>query len=297
MKNKKLKISDVFCKKTQNKSSIILGFDPILDQIPNFINKDNDISTILVDFFSFMIETLHDKVAAIKFQSADFEYFGLEGYKALALCLKKSKQAQLLNILDVKRGDIGRSSQAYANAYLNPLRQNVNHIEVNDFEADAITISPYMGTDSIESFIDVANTHNKMLFILLRTSNPGASFVQNHKDHELFLYEKLANWIQEKNHASLGEYGFGSLGVVVGATQEVAIDIRKRLSNSLFLMPGLGAQGGSGTWVKACMNKHQDGVIAPVSRALLYPANKESNRKEYQQKILDTLKQLQASLT
>ena len=297
MKNSKLNISDLFSKKTQGKQSIILGFDPIPDLIPHFINRENHISKILTDFFDFMIETLQDNITAIKFQSADFEFFGLEGYQALATCIKKSKKANLLTILDVKRGDIGRSSDAYAHAYLNPNRRAFDQNEVNNFETDAITISPYMGTDSIESFIDIANTYNKMLFILLRTSNPGASFIQNHKENKIFLYEKLATWIQEKNLENIGKCGFGPLGVVVGATQKVGIDIRKKLTNSLFLMPGLGAQGGSTKWVKACMNKQSQGVIAPVSRALLYPTHKESNKKEYQQKILDTLRQLQASLT
>ncbi|MEK9657905.1 MAG: orotidine-5'-phosphate decarboxylase [bacterium] len=278
-------IADTLCEKIKQKSCICLGFDPVIEQIPDFLKQRANIHTILSTFFDLMLEALHDKIAMIKFQSADFEYFGVEGMKALANCLQKTKDAGILRLLDVKRGDIGRSSDAYANAYLSPTRQLTNDVQRNEFEADAITISPYLGSDSLESFFTAAKTYNKGLFVLLKTSNPGAPLIQDIENTQGSVSTQLAKWLHTQCETDKGKSGFSRIGVVVGATHSHAADFRKLLPHSFFLMPGLGAQGGSTHTVKQCMTPQQEGVIAPVSRALLYPETNTSSAKAYQSSI------------
>ena len=278
-------ISDIFCRKIKDKGLISLGFDPVFEKMPQFLKNDSNIYNVLTSFFKLMLEALHDKIPLIKFQSADFEVYGIEGLKALTYCLKETKKAGLLTLLDVKRGDIGRSSESYAKAYLSPKRQIANIVQDNEFEADAITISPYMGSDSLEPFIQKAKLYNKLLFILLKTSNPGASLVQDICDKKGSVSEQLANWINNQCINDLSKSGLSRIGVVVGATQDNAVHFRTLLPHCLFLMPGLGAQGGSIATVKKCLTNKNLGVIAPISRSLLYPDKEAKNKFEYIENI------------
>ena len=137
-----------------------------------------------------------------------------------------------------------------------------------------MTLNPYLGRDSLEPFVDVALANGKGLFVCVRTSNAGADVIQTQRTEDgRYLYEVVADLVNQLNGRSIGESGFGSVGAVVGATQaEAASKLRARMPKVLFLVPGFGAQGGALDTVRACFDQNGQGAIVNSSRAVMYPA-------------------------
>ena len=222
------------------KSFLCLGIDPHLDLIPEIFNENETINNIkIVETFCFsLLDAVIGKVPAVKPQIALFEQLGPEGMILLSSLCKYAHSKGFLVIMDAKRGDIGSTSKAYANAYLG---KNA------PFPSDALTVNPWLGLDSLEPFFSKAQDTGSGLFILVHTSNKGSQDIQEIlTNRDLKCYEHLANILKPIIEKHNGQSGLSSIGVVSGATyREQAISLRKTLPSAPFLIPGYGAQGAS----------------------------------------------------
>ena len=274
------------------KSFLCLGIDPHLDLITEIFNVDTTINNIkIVEKFCFsLLEAVIGKVPAIKPQIALFEQLGPEGMILLSSLCRYAHSKGFLIIMDAKRGDIGSTSKAYANAYLG---KNA------PFPSDALTVNPWLGLDSLEPFFSKAHETGSGLFILVHTSNKGSQDIQEiliNKD--LKCYEHLANILKPIIEKNNGQSGLSSIGIVSGATyKEQAISLRKKLPSAPFLVPGYGAQGASAS--EACAPLITDQIYGSLknfglinaSRSVLFPKNSYSvkNIEEWQDIVLTGL--------
>lgn len=253
----------------------VVGIDPVLAYIPDAflracdLSRDGDLEerARIIEAYSLLtLEAVHELVPAVKPQMAYFELYGSYGMRALERCIETARAMGLLVLLDGKRGDIGSTSRAYADAYLakSPARP---------WEVDCLTLNPYLGEDSLAPFVEVALANDKGLFVCVRTSNAGADVTQLQQTQDgRFLYEVVADMVNDFNARAVGAHGFGSVGAVVGATQpEAAQKLRKRMPHCLFLVPGFGAQGGSLDTVRACFTEDGRGAIVNSARGVMYP--------------------------
>jgi orotidine-5'-phosphate decarboxylase len=289
----------------QRDAPCVVGLDPVLEYIPDSFLRECDLSRtgdleeqarIIEAYCLLTLEAVHDLVPAIKPQMAYFELFGSAGMRALERCIETARSMDLLVLLDGKRGDIGSTSKAYADAYLARSPQR-------PFEVDCLTLSPYLGEDSLAPFVDVALAHGKGLFVCVRTSNPGADVVQTQRTEDgRQVFEVVADLVTGFNDRALGQSGFGSIGAVVGATQaEAAHKLRTRMPRTLFLVPGFGAQGGSLDTVRACFNDDKRGAVVNSSRAVMYPdrfgsPKREASKDGIRQAATDFVAQVRAAL-
>lgn len=278
----------------------IVGLDPALERMPeSWLQQQgiNSKSTIeeraeaVYQYNLMVLDAVADLVPAVKPQSAYYELFGSAGIMALEKTMTAARDRDLLVILDVKRGDIASTATAYAQSYLpkEPKRP---------YEADALTIVPYLGKDCVEPFFQEAIAWGKGIFVCVKTSNPGASIVQEQKIGDRYLYEIIADLIKTASDNSLGEYGYSGIGAVVGATYpEAAIKLRQQLPKSLFLVPGFGAQGGKNEGVAACFNKDGLGAVVSSSRAIMYPhmyGSEDSNKDTIRQAAIDSIERVRS---
>ncbi len=249
------------------RSVVCLGLDPRPDAHPLTAGKADARRTAkaVAAYLGAVLDATHDLVACCKPQSAFFEALGLPGLEALAAVMDHARSLDLPIILDAKRGDIGSTAEAYAGAYLTE----------GDLAADALTVNPYLGLDTLEPFIAAAEKHGRGLFVLVRTSNPGSADLQEVRSAASEpLYLHLARALGERA-ASLPRdaHGYTSLGAVVGATQPAASsELRGELPASLFLVPGYGAQGGSATDAANAFDAHGRGAVVNAARSITYPA-------------------------
>ena len=276
----------------KTKSFLCLGIDPHLDLIPRIFNdnsKTNNITRVETFCFS-LLEAVIEKIPAIKPQIALFEQLGPEGMNLLSSLCKYAHSKDVLVIMDAKRGDIGSTSKAYANAYLG---KNA------PFPSDALTINPWLGLDSLEPFFTKAKDTGSGLFILVHTSNKGSQDIQEILiNRDLKCYEHLANILKPIIEKNNGKSGLSSIGIVSGATyKEQAISLRKILPSAPFLIPGYGAQGASASEATAPLIIDQSyfglknfGLIN-ASRSVLFPENSYlvNNIKEWKDVILTEL--------
>lgn len=280
------------------KTPCVVGLDPALDRMPaNWLQQQgiNSNSTIaeraeaIYQYNLMVLDAISDLVPAVKPQSAYYELFGAAGYLALEKTITAARQRDLLVILDVKRGDIASTATAYAQSYLpsEPKRP---------YEADAITIVPYLGIDCLDPFFTEATKWGKGIFVCVKTSNPGAKIIQEQQINNRYLYEIVADLIQAISANTTGKYGYSGMGAVVGATYpEAAYRLRKQLPHSLFLVPGVGAQGGGNEGIKACFNPDGLGAVISSSRAIMYPhlfGSTDSNRTTIRQATVDLITQV-----
>lgn len=241
---------------------IVVGLDPIEKDIQSIFLGEN----ALIDWGKCVLDACCEYVSGVKFQQAYFEWFGLKGFQALSALIAYAKSHELVIIMDGKRGDIGSTSTAYASAYLMP----INASGKNEFESDFMTVNPLMGEDCIDPFVAIANAHGKGIFLLLETSNNGASMLLKQPliDGET-VSKKIAQYVQKKYvEIGVGNNEFGPIGCVIGATNQSIREWRNQLPNSRFLMPGIGAQGGTWQSVKDGLTISQTGVWVPISRGI-----------------------------
>ena len=276
----------------KTKSFLCLGVDPHLDLIPKIFNDNSKINNITkVETFCFsLLEAIVGKIPAIKPQIALFEQLGPEGMSLLSSLCKYAHSKGFLVIMDAKRGDIGSTSKAYANAYLG---KNA------PFPSDALTINPWLGLDSLEPFFTKAQDTGSGLFILVHTSNKGSQDLQEILiNRDLKCYEHLANILKPIIEKNNGKSGLSSIGIVSGATyKEQAISLRRILPSAPFLIPGYGVQGASASEASAPLitDKSYSGLknfgLINASRSILFPQNSYlvNNIKEWQDVILTTL--------
>ena len=260
-------------------SPICVGIDPIFDMLPDevagaeAVRDANDAEAAVDAIFEFTIEVLQTvapHVPCVKFQSAYFEKYLWEGVEAYYSLIHEAKALDLLVIGDVKRGDIGATSTAYAAAHLAD-----SPYSLHDAEApDAITVNPMLGLDTLEPFTKVAKDEGKGLFVLVRTSNPGSAQFQDAKLADGRTWsEMLADSLAAvaTSEGLVGSSGYSAIGAVVGATQPQTMQsLRKRLPQSIFLLPGYGTQGATAEMTRAAFNEDGRGAIVSASRSILY---------------------------
>lgn len=245
-------IIDKLYEAVKEKGFVCVGLDSHLDYIPNFIKQRHEkISDIIFEYNKEIIDVTSDIVAIYKPQIAYYEANGLEGLIAYQRTLKYIKEKGLLSIGDVKRGDIASTAKEYAKA----------HFE-GEFEADFITLNPYMGMDSITPYLDYLKKGEKGVFVLLRTSNEGAKDIECLEYQDEPLYFKVGDELKKFADELTSECGYSPLGFVVGATHsEEAKKIRERYKNIFFLLPGYGAQGAKAEDIRTYLNDFNGGVV------------------------------------
>lgn len=245
-------IVDRLYEAVKEKGFVCVGLDSHLDYIPNYIKQKHEkISDVIFEYNKTIIDATNDIVAIYKPQIAYYESNGLEGLIAYQRTLRYLKEKGLLSIGDVKRGDIASTAKEYAKAHFK-----------GEFEADFITLNPYMGMDSITPYLDYLKTGEKGVFVLLRTSNEGAKDIECLDYNGEALYFKVGDALKKFADELTSECGYSPLGFVVGATHsEEAKKIRERYKNIFFLLPGYGAQGAKAEDIRTYLNDFNGGVV------------------------------------
>lgn len=285
-----LHFADRLNEQIQKKSSAVcVGLDPRLEQIPECIKKKQfeehkdpfkAAAESFIEFNKGIIDAVADLVPIVKPQIAFYEQYAVEGMRAFKETLDYAKAKGILTLADIKRGDIGSTAEAYAKAFLGKVE--VNGKEVESFGADAVTIAPYLGWDGVKPFVDEARKHGKGVFVLVKTSNPSSADLQDlqMKDGNA-IYEIMAQLLDSWGADEIGESGYSFVGAVVGATYpEQMKDIRKLLPQSIFLVPGYGAQGGTAQDVQAAFNDDGLGAIINSSRGIIFAWEKSDTFTE-----------------
>lgn len=274
-------------------NAICVGLDPRLDKIPESI-KTHALDTVdadgehlsptaaaaaaILEFNKGIIDAVYDLVPVVKPQIAFYEIYGADGMKAYADTLKYAKSKGLLTIADAKRNDIGTTAEAYAQAFLGEVQlfEGENEVVMPIFEADSITVNPYLGWDGIKPFIEECKKYGKGIFVLVKTSNKSSGDLQDlvMKDGKA-LYEIAGHLVDSWGADEMGENGYNFVGAVVGATfPEQAKKLRQIMPNTIFLVPGYGAQGAGAQEVKPCFNEDGLGAIVNNSRGIIFAYEK-----------------------
>lgn len=237
-----------------------VGLDPVLDKLPRSVVDSASSDADAIERFSAgVLDAVHGVVPAVKLQSACFERFGSAGFAALERTAQQARSMGFVVILDAKRGDIGVSAEHYAHAAFTTLG------------ADAVTVSPYMGADTIEPFL--TNSYaDRGVFALVRTSNPGSDAVQSRRlEDGRTVAQMIADHVATLGEPNVGESGYSNVGAVVAATKpQDAAALRARMPRQIFLVPGFGAQGGSAETVSALFNDDGRGSLITASRSVIY---------------------------
>jgi orotidine-5'-phosphate decarboxylase len=252
----------------------MIGLDPRLHDVPIALRENSPRDTI-ISVNSAIIEALHNRVPAVKLQIAFYEQHGSGGIAALEESIRLAKARKLIVVIDAKRSDIASTAEAYANAFLGSGQ--------GGFDVDAITVSPFLGRDSLMPFVRACNEHQKGIFVLVKTSNPGSSDLQDLSlDTGERVYERLAGFVSELGSSLIGRMGYSSVGAVVGATfaQEAHL-LRRLMPHSLFLVPGYGAQGGSARDAANCFDANRRGAIVNATRAITAGHDPALSRSEF----------------
>lgn len=264
-------IVDKLYKSVAEKGVVCVGLDTDISYVPEFLQKEAGSAGEAVFLFNkAIIDKTEDVAGCYKVQIAYYESLGLEGLMAYKKTLKYLKEKGLITIADIKRGDIAKTAEMYAQG----------HFE-GDFEADFVTLAPYMGMDSVTPYLPYVKDKEKGLFILVRTSNPGRNdFQYLQTEKEMPLYDVVGTAVQNCGLDYLGECGFSSVGAVIGGTTgEEAESIRKLLDKTFFLIPGYGAQGGKAEDIAKYLVDGNGGVVNS-SRAVLLAYKKAEMPEE-----------------
>ncbi len=260
-------------------SAVCVGLDPRLEQIPNFIKekhfaKEKDAFTAaaesFIEFNKGIIDAVFDLVPIVKPQIAFYEQYGAEGIRAFKETCDYAKKKGLLVLADIKRGDIGSTAEAYAKAFLGKV--DLNGKESESFNVDAVTVAPYLGWDGIKPFVVEAAKYGKGVFVLDKTSNPSSADLQDLQMNDgRTVYEIIAHFIDSWGADDVGESGYSLVGAVIGATfPQQIVKLRALMPQTIFLVPGYGAQGGTADDVRAAFSEDFLGAIVNSSRGIIF---------------------------
>lgn len=260
----------------KTKAPICVGLDPMLSYVPEHIQAAafeqygetlEGAAEAIWQFNKEIVDHTFDLIPAVKPQIAMYEQFGIEGLKVYKRTVDYCKEKGLVVIGDAKRGDIGSTSAAYATGHIGSVQ--VGSKTYSGFDTDFLTVNPYLGTDGVKPFVDVCNSHDRGLFVLVKTSNPSSGEFQDRLIDGRPLYEWVAEKVVEWGNASMdGDYS--NVGAVVGATYpEMSRILRNLMPHTYFLVPGYGAQGGTAEDLKHCFNKDGLGAVVNSSRGII----------------------------
>ncbi|NMA85934.1 MAG: orotidine-5'-phosphate decarboxylase [Tissierellia bacterium] len=278
-------IIDRLYNEVEKKGNVCVGLDTNLDYVPNHIKeKYQSVEEIIFQFNKKIIDATMDLVPVYKLQIAFYEAYGIKGLMSYKRTLEYIKSLGILSIGDIKRGDISSTAEMYAKAHFD-----------GEFETDLITLNPYMGFDSIEPYLKYLETGEKGIFVLLRTSNPGAKDIQylhcchtasldypHERSEESPLYYHIGDKLAKMGAKYVGNSGYSSIAAVVGGTHtDEAVEIRERYENMFFLIPGYGHQGGKGKDVALYLNNGNGGIVNSSRGIILNYKGKENGEEKF----------------
>ena len=265
---------------------IVVGLDPMLNYVPEHIQKRafaeygetlEGAAEAIWQFNKEIVDATYDLIPAVKPQVAMYEQFGIEGVKAFKKTVDYCHEKGLVVIGDVKRGDIGSTSEAYAVGHLGKVK--VGSQQFAGFDEDFATVNPYLGSDGIKPFIKVCKEENKGLFILVKTSNPSSGEFQDRLIDGRPLYEWVGEQVDAWGKEHMGD-SYSYIGAVVGATYpEQGKVLRKLMPKTFILVPGYGAQGGRGKDLVHFFNEDGLGAIINSSRGIIAAYKQEAYAK------------------
>lgn len=270
----------------KTKAPIVVGLDPMLSYVPEHIQKKafaefgetlEGAAEAIWQFNKEIVDKTYDLIPAVKPQIAMYEQFGIEGMKAYKKTVDYCKSKDLVVIGDVKRGDIGSTSAAYAVGHLGKVK--VGSKSYAGFDEDFATVNPYLGSDGVKPFIEVCKEEKKGLFILVKTSNPSSGEFQDQLIDGKPLYELVGEKVAQWGEDHMGD-SYSYIGAVVGATYpEQGRLLRKVMPKSFILVPGYGAQGGQGKDLVHFFNEDGLGAIVNSSRGIIAAYKQEAYAK------------------
>ena len=269
-------INKLIAKIQKTKAPIVAGLDPMLSYIPEHIQKKafeeygetlEGAAEAIWQFYKEIVDKTYDLIPAVKPQIAMYEQFGIEGLKAYKKTIDYCKSKDLVVIGDIKRGDIGSTSAAYAVGHLGKIQ--VGSKCYVPFDEDFATVNPYLGSDGVKPFIEVCQEEGKGIFVLVKTSNPSSGEFQDQLVDGRPLYELVGEKVAQWGEEHMGDT-YSYVGAVVGATYpEMGAVLRKLMPKTFILVPGYGAQGGQGKDLVNFFNEDGLGAIVNSSRGII----------------------------
>lgn len=283
----------------RRKGPLCVGLDPRWEMLPKAIrdrfgtNPREGPAAGMIVYCSRLLDLIAPFAGVIKPQSAFFELAGDAGMAALRGVISYAKALGFVTILDAKRGDIASTAQAYADAAF--AGATIDGTTVPVWDADALTVNPYLGEDAVEPFVSAATKADRGLFVLVRTSNKGAGLFQDLVCGGKPVYRHVADAVARWNAPTVGACGLGAVGAVVGAThpKELA-ELRAALPDVWLLVPGYGAQGGSAVDVKAAYRPDGLGAVVNSSRGVTFPFHPDD--PDWEQKVVEVARRAQQEL-
>ncbi len=265
---------------------VVVGLDPMLSYVPEQLQKKAyaeygetlaGAAEAIWQYNKAIVDAVCDLIPAVKPQIAMYEQFGVEGVKAFQRTVDYCREKGLIVIGDVKRGDIGSTSAAYASGHLGHVC--IGGSRLTAFNEDFVTVNPYLGTDGIQPFIDVCREEKKGIFILVKTSNPSSGEFQDRMIDGRPLYEWVGEKVAQWGSTCMGD-DYSYVGAVVGATYpEQGRILRSLMPKSFILVPGYGAQGGKGADLVHFFNEDGLGAIVNSSRGIIAAYRQEKYRQ------------------
>ncbi|MCR5278744.1 MAG: orotidine-5'-phosphate decarboxylase [Lachnospiraceae bacterium] len=280
------------------RAPIVVGLDPTLKLIPEHVlskhvkEKGESLQAIadaVLEYNKALVDACADLIPAVKPQIAMYEQFGIPGLIAFKETVDYCHSKGLTVIGDIKRGDIGSTSEAYAIGHLSGVELNGKRL--NGFDEDFVTVNPYLGSDGVKPFMDVCAREKKGIFVLVKTSNPSSGEFQDRVIDGRPLYEHVADKVKEWGDQLMGD-SYSYVGAVVGATYpEMGAVLRKVMPKTLILVPGYGAQGGTAKDLKPFFNKDGLGAIVNSSRGIIGAYKQEKYAKFGAENYADAARQ------
>lgn len=304
-------INKLIAKIQKTHAPIVVGLDPMMNYIPGPIQEKafaefgetlEGAAEAIWQYNKGIIDAVSDLIPAVKPQIAMYEQFGIEGLKAYKKTIDYCHEKDLVVIGDVKRGDIGSTSAAYAVGHLGKVQVGTRHYA--GFDEDFATVNPYLGSDGVKPFIEVCKEEKKGLFILVKTSNPSSGEFQDQQINGRPLYELVGEKVAQWGEEHMGET-YSYIGAVVGATYpEMGKVLRRLMPKTFILVPGYGAQGGKGADLVHFFNEDGLGAIVNSSRGIIaaykqekYAKFGEANYAEAsRQAVLDMIEDIDGAL-
>lgn len=279
-------INQLVDKIKKTKAPIVVGLDPTMKFIPSSLKTKifgeygetlKGAGEAIWEFNKEIVDCTYDLIPAVKPQIAMYEQFGIEGLIAFKRTVDYCKEKGLIVIGDIKRGDIGSTSEAYAVGHLGKVL--VGSKEYYGFDEDFATVNPYLGSDGVKPFIDVCKKENKGIFVLVKTSNPSSGEFQDRLIDKKPLYEIVGEKVAEWGETHMGD-SYSYVGAVVGATYpEMGKALRKIMPKTYILVPGYGAQGGKGADLVHFFDEDGLGAIVNSSRGIIAAYQQEQYAK------------------
>lgn len=278
---------------------VVVGLDPMLNYIPGQILdkaiKEQGESLeaageAIWQYNKGIVDATYDLIPAVKPQIAMYEQFGLPGLMAFKKTVDYCKGKGLVVIGDVKRGDIGSTSTAYAIGHLGKVQ--IGNKRLAGFDEDFVTVNPYLGTDGVKPFVDVCKEENRGIFVLVKTSNPSSGEFQDREIDGKPLYEIVGEYVDQWGSEVIGECGYSQVGAVVGATYpEMGKVLRGIMPKTYILVPGYGAQGGTADALRPYFNEDGLGAIVNSSRGIICAYKQEQYAEFGEENYADASRQ------